>query len=184
MNYKRPSLGESSVDPYGLWVFFLWRFYEGYVYVPFIFILMVLIAVYWTLLLCTETTCFPTQPRLRCATWPCCPQIRTCCCLTTTAGNVLPQRAYLVEARAELWQSTSTQSDRILWGAAHGSRKASHVPLYTGFKFGADSKLDHGHVSRRKHCRREQEVQEWPTTISLKIRISLDLFVIYLFFLG
>ncbi|KAI4567427.1 hypothetical protein MJT46_008640 [Ovis ammon polii x Ovis aries] len=39
----------------------------GYVYVPFIFILLVLIAVYWTLLLCTETTCFPdTAPAAVC----------------------------------------------------------------------------------------------------------------------
>ncbi|KAG5205607.1 hypothetical protein JEQ12_018857 [Ovis aries] len=40
---------------------------RGYVYVPFIFILLVLIAVYWTLLLCTETTCFPdTAPAAVC----------------------------------------------------------------------------------------------------------------------
>ena len=39
--------------------FSLWHFYEGYVYVPFFFILLVLIAVYWPRLLCTETTCFP-----------------------------------------------------------------------------------------------------------------------------
>lgn len=36
-----------------------WHFYEGYVYVPFIFILLVLIAVSCTLLLCMETTCWP-----------------------------------------------------------------------------------------------------------------------------
>ncbi|MXQ95494.1 hypothetical protein E5288_WYG003318 [Bos mutus] len=39
----------------------------GYVYAPFIFILLVLIAVYWALLLCTETTCFPdTAPAAVC----------------------------------------------------------------------------------------------------------------------
>lgn len=44
-----------------------WHFYEGYVYVPFIFILLVLIAVSCTLLLCTETTCWPdTVPAVVC----------------------------------------------------------------------------------------------------------------------
>lgn len=117
ISFKKPSLGLVNIkghpweilgmDPYGLWVVFpvtsLWRLCicPVHLHSPGAnCCLLDLATVYRDHML-------PSTPALlRCATWPCCPQIRTCCCcLTATAGSVLPWRAYLVETQAELWHS-------------------------------------------------------------------------------
>lgn len=104
--------------------FSLWHFYEGYVYVPFIFILLVLIAVYWTLLLCTETTCFPdTAPAAVCHM-----------ALLSSDKNLLlsDHNSWKCSALKSLscgdlsWamtQSTSAQNEWILWGQLMAAKK-------------------------------------------------------------
>lgn len=104
--------------------FSLWHFYEGYVYAPFIFILLVLIAVYWALLLCTETTCFPdTAPAAVCRM-----------ALLSSDKNLLlsDHNSWKCSALKSLscgdlsWamtQSTSTQNEWILWGQLVAAKK-------------------------------------------------------------
>lgn len=122
----------------------------------------------------------PTQPRCGVPHGPAVPQIRTCCCLTTTAGNVLPWRAYLVETRAELWHGRRVQRTG---GFSGDSPNTSHGLLHAGAKFGVDSTLDYGHFSWRNDCVEDSESFKSTTiTVSLKIRISLGLSVIYIFF--
>lgn len=154
ITFKKPSLGlveykghawESlSMDPYGLWVLF-----------PVTFL--------WRLCICPVHLHSPgancclldpatvyrdhmlslTLPRLWCATWPCCPQIRTCCCLTTTAGNVLPWRAYRVETQVELWHSRQARGISGSPGGSSWQLRASHVLLDMDFAFRVDSEASH-----------------------------------------
>lgn len=109
--------------------FSLWHFYEGYVYVPFIFILLVLIAVSWTLLLCTKTTHSPnTAPAAVCHR-----------ALLSSDKNLLPSDHSSWKSSAskslsrwdENWamtQSTSTQSEWILWGQLMAAEKHPLLP--------------------------------------------------------
>ena len=145
--------------------FSLWHFYEGYVYVPFIFILLVLIAVYWTLLLCTETTCLPA------AVWP--QQLE------------MVRLEELILWRLEL--SYDTVDKRTEWvdslGAAYGSQKASHAPLDEDFVFGIDSELYCGHFLWRECCVEDSKRYTRATTTTFStIRPSLGLSAIYWFF--
>lgn len=94
---------------------------------PFIFILLVLIAVYWTLRYCVQRTHASPRHchRCECTGLYCCPQIGTCCCcLTTTAGNILLLKAYLVDTWVELLHSgTSKQNEWTLCGQLMVTKK-------------------------------------------------------------
>lgn len=100
---------------------------------PFIFILLVLIAVYWTLRYCVQRTHASPRHCHRCGCTGlfCCPQIGTCCCcLTATAGNILLLKAYLVDTWVELLHSgTSKQNEWTLCGQLMVTKKSFHVLL-------------------------------------------------------
>lgn len=184
-NIKGHPWESPGVDPYGLLVFFPVTFLWRLCICPILLhspgancCLLDLATVYRDHMLSP----LPTRPRLRYATWPCCPQIRTCCCLTTTAGNVLPWRAYLAESRAELWHSR--QAHRMS-GFSGGSSwwawmQASCLEWIVSLT--VDTFHEGGIV-----CWGKQEVQEWHNHSSSNNQNCsgpLGYLFIYLFILG
>lgn len=160
----------------------LWHFYEGYVYVPFIFILLVLIAVYWTLLLWTHTTCFPdTAPAAVCHMG-----------LLSSDKNLLLSDHNSWECSAlrslscwdsnwAMWHSRQTQEMSGSSGGRLWQLKTSHVLLNVGFTFGTDCGVSHRHFLGGKHWTEDSKrFKRDMTSISLlTIRFSPGFLIIF-----
>lgn len=138
-----------------------------------------LIAVYWTWLLCTDITRLPPSPPAQAAVCH--------MALLSSDKNLLlsDHNSWKCSALKSLscwdssWattQSTSTQNEWVLW-------RQLMVGLDAGFMFGVNSELDCGHFSWGKHCVEESKrFKSDTTTVLLTIRIALGLWVIiYLF---
>lgn len=129
---KKKEKKESSAWIHMVWDFSSVTFLLRLCIWPFIFILLVLIAVYWALRYCVQGTHASPPLCHRCEHTGllCCPQTGTCCCcLTTTAGSILLLKAYLVDTWVELLHSgTSKQNEWTLCGQLMVTKKKKKLP--------------------------------------------------------